>query len=205
MRMGGLCLALLLVVAVPNPSPAQEPDVDMLYDFRAEVRAEALIVNDGVMGGRSSSGFEVAPEGFGVFSGTVSLENNGGFASFRLPLAPTVMAGATHVVLRVRGDGQRYQVRLRSGRRWDGVAYAAGFDTTADEWITLELPLSDFQPSFRGYRPRGVGPVDPTEVGQVGIMITDKQAGPFRLEIEWVGVTRGGSRSDSAEKGRSAG
>lgn len=198
MRWSGSSLALVLGLAVPNVSLAQAPDMTKLFDFRSEVRAEALIVNDGVMGGRSSSRFEAAREGYGVFSGTVSLENNGGFASFRLPLGPTVMMGATKVVLRVRGDGQRYQVRLRSGRRWDGVAFAAGFDTTAGRWSTVELPLSDFEPSFRGYRPRGVGPVDPAEVGQVGIMITDKQAGPFRLEIEWIGVDRGGEPGSDA-------
>jgi NADH dehydrogenase [ubiquinone] 1 alpha subcomplex assembly factor 1 len=100
------------------------------------------------------------------------------------------MAGASHLVLRVRGDGQRYQARLRPGRRYDGIAFAAGFETTANEWVTVELLIDGFEPSFRGYRPPGVRPLDPADVGQVGIMLTDKQAGPFRLEIEWIGVRR---------------
>lgn len=164
--------------------------MDPLFDFTTAADVDASIVNDGVMGGRSSSTFEVDGGGFAVFSGTVSLENNGGFASVRLPIPAGAMTGATHLVLRVRGDGQRYQARLRAGRRYDGIAFAAGFGTSAGEWVTVEVPLDGFQPTFRGYRPRGVGPLDPAEVGQVGIMLTDKQAGPFRLEIETVGVRR---------------
>lgn len=43
------------------------------------------IVNDGVMGGLSSSRVSVNDDKI-IFSGNVSLENNGGFASLRSPL-----------------------------------------------------------------------------------------------------------------------
>lgn len=191
-----LLAALLIGAFAVTPSIAQEAEMDPLFDFRAGSPVEAFVVNDGVMGGRSSSRLELADEGFAVFSGNVSLENNGGFASVRLPIPPRAMAGATHLVLRVRGDGQRYQARLRSGRQWDGVSWAAEFEASRSGWVTVEMPLDGFEPTFRGYRPRRAGPVAPAEVGQVGIMITDKQVGPFRLEIEWVGVRR--ERSPSA-------
>ena len=90
----------------------------------------------------------------------------------------------------MRGDGNRYQVRLRPGRRFDGVAYAAAFETMADRWITVELPTSAFEPTYRGFRPRRVGPIDPSRIAQLGLMLTDKQEGPFQLEIEWIGVRR---------------
>jgi len=188
MHIGGLVVALALV---SSPSSAQHSTMDIILDFRHDAETEALIVNDGVMGGRSSSRIDLDSADFAVFEGTLSLENNGGFASVRLPIPAGTMDTASHLVLRVRGDGRRYQARLRPGRRYDGVAWAAGFGTDAGEWVTLELPLEDFEPSFRGYRPRGVGPLDPADVGQVGIMLTDKREGPFRLEIEWVGVRRG--------------
>ena len=37
-------------------------------------------INDQVMGGLSSSGFRLDAAGWAVFEGTVSLQNNGGFA-----------------------------------------------------------------------------------------------------------------------------
>ena len=41
------------------------------------------IVDDNVMGGRSSSNISLNKDGFGVFNGTISLDNNGGFCSVR--------------------------------------------------------------------------------------------------------------------------
>ena len=31
-------------------------------------------------------------------------------------------------------------------------------------------------------------PLDPKEIKQLGFMISDKQVGNFRLEIDWIGV-----------------
>ncbi len=44
------------------------------------------IVNDAVMGGLSSSTVSINNEGKILFSGNVSLDNNGGFASLRSPI-----------------------------------------------------------------------------------------------------------------------
>lgn len=159
-----------------------------LIDFADDDPIEWLIVNDGVMGGRSTSSVRVGDEGIAVFEGDLSLENNGGFASVRIAVREGALAGASRIVLRVRGDGKQYQFRLRAGRRFDGVAFVADFATTASEWITVTLPLESFEPRFRGYRPPGVGPLDPSQVMQLGLMLTDKQEGPFRLEIEWIDV-----------------
>ena len=47
------------------------------------VHAEWWVINDTVMGGRSSSSWQLSEHDIGVFQGSVSLENNGGFASVR--------------------------------------------------------------------------------------------------------------------------
>jgi hypothetical protein len=190
-----LALVLATLAAVlATPATGQETDAVTLIDFRAELPDDWAIVNDGVMGGVSSSTF-TWKDGVAVFAGDLSLENNGGFASVRIAVPPGAMAGAERLSVRVRGDGKRYQLRLRPGRRFDGVAFAADFDTRAGEWITVSLALDAFEPTFRGYRPRGVGPLDPAGVGQVGFMLTDKQEGPFRLEIEWIALDGGESGS----------
>ncbi len=116
-----------------------------------------------------------------VFSGTLSLENNGGFASVRR-LVRSGLESATGVRLRLRGDGRRYQFRLRQDGGFDGVAWRAEFPTDG-EWQTLELRFADFEPVFRGYAVPGAGPVVPAAVRQIGFLIADKQPGPFRLQI----------------------
>lgn len=171
---------------------AQDADAVRIIDFDSDTVGNWYPVNDGVMGGRSSSSIRSSGEGVGVFEGDLSLENNGGFASVRTEIPDGALAGLSRIVLRVRGDGKRYQVRLRMDTNFDGIAYVASFETAPNEWIKVEIPLASFEPSFRGYRPRDAEPLDASRVRQIGIMLTDKQQGRFRLEIDWIGAGHGG-------------
>lgn len=138
------------------------------------------VVNDGVMGGVSSSRMVAAEEGL-RFEGELSLENNGGFASVRR-LVESDFSGTDRVLLEVRGDGRTYQFRLRQSGRFDGVAWRAEFETS-NEWRTVELPFGNFEPVFRGRSVPEAGPVVPDDVRQIGFMLADKQPGPFWLEV----------------------
>lgn len=137
-------------------------------------------VNDGVMGGLSS-GRMVEDGGSLRFEGELSLENNGGFASVRRFL-DTEIQDAAGVRITLRGDGRRYQFRLRQDGRFDGVTWRAEFDTGGD-WQTVELLFTDFAPVFRGRPVPEAGPVLPERVRQIGFMVADKREGPFALEI----------------------
>lgn len=170
------------------PMTSQDDGAEILLDFRSESGGRWFAVNDGVMGGRSSSAMRSTSEGGAVFEGNLSLENNGGFASVRTDVSEGSLSGFTRLLIHVRGDGKRYQIRLRTSTAFDGVAYAAGFETVANEWTTVEIPLASFAPTFRGYRPRNAAPLEASEVRQIGVMVTDKQEGPFRLEIAWIGA-----------------
>jgi hypothetical protein len=138
------------------------------------------------MGGLSQSHLELSQGDNGLFTGIVSLENNGGFASVRASIPVLDLSEFRGVRVRVKGDGRRYQLRFRSEASLDGVAYRAEFDTVADEWSEIDLPFDGFQASFRGVTPRGAGPLDTSAIRQVGFLIGDKREGPFRLEIAWV-------------------
>jgi monofunctional biosynthetic peptidoglycan transglycosylase len=158
----------------------------VLIQFENPDDVRWTIVNDGVMGGISSSDMELTEEGTALFSGSVSLENNGGFASVRGVFPTLDLSAYEGVVIRVRGDGRRYQLRFRTDGSFDGVAYRAEFDTRAGEWQEVTLPFEAFEPSFRGYVPRRAGPLDTRRIRQAGFLIGDKRDGPFRLEIAWV-------------------
>jgi monofunctional biosynthetic peptidoglycan transglycosylase len=187
-----LILALALVVIPPGSAEGQEVRRTVL-EFIPEAVADWYVVNDGVMGGVSSSQMRPMAGDIAVFEGVLSLENNGGFASVRTEIQERALAGASALVLRVRGDGKRYQLRLRMDRSWDGVAYGASFETKADQWTTVEVPLDRFRPTFRGFVPRNARPLDPAQVRQIGLMLTDKQEGPFRLEIAGLDAAIGSS------------
>jgi|TARA_B100000745_G_scaffold295074_1_gene238798 monofunctional biosynthetic peptidoglycan transglycosylase len=148
------------------------------------------IVNDGVMGGRSTSKISLTDERTALFTGFVSLENNGGFASTRAAFQSLDLSAYEGVTLRVKGDGRRYQLRFRQNGAFDGVAYGVEFKTTPGEWTEVDLPFETFQATFRGYVPRGSGPLDPARIRQMGILIGDEKEGPFALEIDWVRAYR---------------
>ena len=144
------------------------------------------VINDGVMGGGlSSSRFSVA-EGFACFQGSVSLENNGGFASARSQPQEHDLSPFQGVLLRVRGDGKRYALRLRNSSDFDGVSYQAHFVTVSGQWISLLLPFESFKPVFRGRLVQNAEPLDLKSVKTFGFLISDKQAGGFRLDISSV-------------------
>ncbi len=183
MTIAGALTALLLL---PSSLTVAHPDSTWLFRFPDDVPEEWLVVNDGVMGGLSRSEFVAAADGHAVFRGEMSLENNGGFASVRGFVPEGISPETRALQIRVRGDGRTYQVRLRMGRRFDGVAYALEFATEKDAWQVIELPLSGFAPTFRGRRPRNAPPLALEAVRQLGLMIADKREGPFRLDVEWI-------------------
>ena len=140
-------------------------------------------IDDPVMGGVSASTAQLTAEGTLVFSGTVSLENNGGFASIRSSALDGAHQSARGITLSVRGDGKRYKVNLRTSDTFDSVQYQAVFETAAGKWETIRIPFDAFRPVFRG-RPVPDAPVlAPQRIVSVGFLISDRQAGPFRLEI----------------------
>ena len=162
-----------------------------LFDFEIATNSPAWeVVNDDVMGGVSTSQFQVLTNGCAVFSGTVRLENNGGFASVRSAPVRDDLAGHTAFVLRVRGDGRRYKFSVRTGAGFDTPLYQSSFMTKPGEWEEHRLAFSDFAPTFRGRVLKDVPPLNPAKVNSVGFNISDKQAGPFRLEIDWIKASR---------------
>lgn len=176
-------LAMLSATSLTVSEPAGSGP-EALFDFRDPgAAADWVPVNDTVMGGVSSSRIQATTDGTAVFTGSVSLENNGGFASVRTRARNHDLRGYDGVELRVRGDGRRYKINMKNDPYLDGAMYRAEFDTTADSWTTIRIRFEEFVPTFRGRQIRDGRPLDLAHVMSFGLMISDKQAGPFRLEL----------------------
>lgn len=163
---------------------SEKPEIT-LEDFKADASLQWRIINDGVMGGLSGSRMDILQEEIGRFSGKVSLDNNGGFASTRALVGHIDLEGTEKLIIKVKGDGQRYSFRMRTDQYFDGVSYAAKFETQKDEWSTIELPYTDFIPTFRGRRVRAPE-LKGSNIRQIGFLIADKQEGNFELLIDWI-------------------
>jgi len=160
----------------------------MIEYFNSSNHLNWEVINDGVMGGISESKFEIKPDQTCVFSGMVSLKNNGGFASLRASLNGSVSGNFEKIVIRVKGDGKTYSFRIRTDENFDGVAYTCSFSTKKDEWIEYEFSPDDFVPTFRGRTLSNVPPLSNLNISHVGFLISEKQSGNFELIIEWIKV-----------------
>jgi Complex I intermediate-associated protein 30 (CIA30)/NAD(P)H-binding len=130
-------------------------------------------VDDVVMGGVSESGIRLETN-YAVFSGNVSTENSGGFASVRTRnFDPSLnLSNYQGIELRVKGDGQRYKLFVRTEDKWDGIGYAHSFDTIANEWLTIQVPFRDLVPIFRAKTVNEAAPIDTTQICSFQLMLS---------------------------------
>ena len=153
----------------------------MVFDFsKKEKISNWSITNDSVMGGLSSSKMTVNDQGEGVFSGTVSTDNNGGFAMTRLPVNIVLHANMSKLIIKLKGDGKKYQFRIKSKneqRFW----YVQSFQTSKST-EEIELPLNKFYASFRGYK-LNVDNFSATTITEIAILIGNKKDEEFKLKI----------------------
>jgi monofunctional biosynthetic peptidoglycan transglycosylase len=147
-------------------------------------------VNDGVMGGVSDGRFKINDDKNMEFFGTLSLENNGGFASVRSRPTAVNLRKSDSIVARLRGDGREYTMNLYVPRGSGGYSFRQSFKTKKGVWINVSFPLDKFVATYRG-RVFPNQKLDPNKVNSMGFLLGDKKAGPFKLEVEWIKVRRG--------------
>ena len=182
-----IMLAGLALPAAATSPP--EPPVRTVIEFNGDASEPRWVaVNDGVMGGRSQGG-PALEDGRLQFRGELSLANSGGFSSVRTVGQAFDFSGATAVVLRVRGDGRPYQLRLSGAERYRGIAvsYGGEFATQAGQWIEVRVPLATLEPTVRGMRLQGP-PIPLSDIREIGLLIADKREGAFALDVDWIGL-----------------
>lgn len=175
-------LLLMTTIAVFPTAPVAAGDIR----FDAIETKHWQVINDTVMGGVSRSRFYQQGDD-AIFEGTVSLDNNGGFASVRRVISPEFQNGSI-IKLIVKGDGRRYQFRLKTHRLYEGAAYVAEFSTERNAWQQVTLYEKDFTARFRGRTISNAPTLKFGDAVQVGLLIGDKIEGDFRLQIQAIEV-----------------
>ena len=184
-----LVLSALAACSTNEPGAAIEQS-RVAYDFTTQaVVASWSVQNDTVMGGVSESSSTWVNKQL-VFSGNLSLENNGGFVSCFGPIdekLATVIGGATSLYLRATGDGKTYLFQLRGN---DGTNYVQRFTSTMEEDQVYVLPLSEFTSvDWRLTEIADAPPIETSNIYQMGIYLVDKQTGPFSIAISSIGIS----------------
>jgi len=161
----------------------------ILFDFTdPDVANGWHAIDDRVMGGVSRSRLRSDPAGHAVFEGIVRMERNGGFASVRSGPGDRGLPGAGACLITVHGDGQRFRLSLLTDDGVDSIGYQAGFTPPASTWQTVRLPLAGFRARLRGREFPDAPPLDPARIRQVGLMIGDRQVGPFALHVRQIAL-----------------
>lgn len=176
-----------MFLSIATVSVAEER---ILFSFdKADSAKPWQTVNDGVMGGRSDGRFKINEDKNMEFFGTLSLENNGGFASVRARGGNLALKKDDVIVARVKGNGREYKFNIYDQQNLGGFSYRQSFKTKKDEWIEVDLPVSKFVATWRG-RVFPNQKLDPSNVTGLGFLLGDKKAGPFMLEVEWIKVRK---------------
>ena len=187
------------LVGVVSPY-LQPPTSEILFDFAnptTDIKETWGVLDDVVMGGVSQSNIRLY-DNKAIFSGIVSTDNNGGFASVRTrnfnpPLDISEYEG---IELRVIGDGKRYKFITRCEGKWDGIGYCYSFDTVYNFPTTIRIPFPDLIPVFRAKTVSDAGDFDSSKVYSMQLMLSKFEydgglnpkfeAGSFGLQIEYI-------------------
>jgi hypothetical protein len=161
------------------------PDLEVFNFDKNSSLKDWRIVDDVVMGGRSDGNFKINDSGHGEFSGIVSLEKNGGFSSVRYRFQTVDVSNFSKMIIRLKGDGKRYQFRLKSKQN-ERQSYISYFETTG-KWETIEIELRSMYPTWRGMT-LDMPDFQGKTIEELAFLISNNKAETFKLEIDHISL-----------------
>lgn len=177
--------AIILLAFLMITSINQNQENYLLNSSIMETKNKWLIVNDGVMGGLSSSKVNIKEDKI-IFSGNISLENNGGFASLRSPIKNHNFENFYGIEIRIMGDGKCYSISMKETTYFSGYFYTSTFETKKDKWIKIKIPFDQFKLNYFGKETKSNKNIPLNNIKEISLLIGDKQEGNFTAEIDYV-------------------
>lgn len=163
------------------------PDKQYKIDFGSKTGGESWeVVNDGVMGGLSE-GQLFLKENSILFKGTLSLENNGGFSTFRSPMGSYDLSRYSTVSIRYKCSERNFEMTLATSRYFFRTNYKYAFTKKYGEWDEVTFNLTDFSAYRMGNALNERIPATKLDdIIRIGFILSDKKQGAFELEIDYI-------------------
>jgi len=178
-------ILFLISVILIKTTTIQNDENFLLNAALMKTENQWRIVNDGVMGGLSSSKAVIKDDKI-IFSGNVSLENNGGFASLRSPVKDYNFEKFSGIEIKIKGDGKRYSISMKEITYFSGYFYTSSFETNKDEWIVAQIPFNQFKLYYLGKDINSSKKIPLDNIKEISLLIGDKQEGEFKAEIDYI-------------------
>ena len=161
--------ALLFLLTNNKDESLGEPMI--IDNLTSESNQRWVFFTDRVMGGISSGSLKLIEEEgdkFYKMTGDVSTKNNGGFIQFRADLRGMNLKENDFEGLRllVRGNGENYNIHIRTGRTFMPWQYYSVEFKTSKDWNEIIIPFSNFKRS-NFYQPKNFNSKDIATLGIV--------------------------------------
>ncbi len=144
-------------------------------------------ITDNVMGGVSTSKLDMKGTSI-LFTGSISFDNNGGFASLRSGFGKYDLSTYDAVRIKFKSQNQKFALTLDNSRNWWEPNYKYEFQSEqSSDWKTVSFNLADFHEEIIGRKSGNkISNSILKNICQIGIITNDKKEGPFSLEIDYI-------------------
>lgn len=181
-----------------------------LWDFTDPAVISRFIVSYDALWeeGYSNASFTRSSSGFGLFSGFLDTDTlpvdrtieKAGWAAINSPTARRSFyrsdsydwGGYTHLRIRVRGDGRKYNINIRTpgtlDLTWFDMYSYTLYTHGGPYWQEVRIPFSKFYFQYKGALQDVQLPPPLFMVSCVSITLTERVTGPFALEIDYIGL-----------------
>lgn len=161
-------------------------DTMLLFDFGQNKQGQDWrIINDTVMGGKSEAIVSFTSN-TAILQGNLSLENNGGFSSFRSQFDDYDLSAYTHLKIRYNSHGRTFGIMLETSKFFFRPHYKYEINS-GNKWETLTIPIKEFK-QYRLGESTGEKIKENTfdDIIRIGCILLDKKQGEFKLEIDTI-------------------
>ena len=160
---------------------------NLMVDFgEKQEGSQWKVINDGVMGGLSKGKLLIKQETM-LFQGNVSLDNYGGFTSMKSPFEKMDLSDFEKVKIRMTASGQTFSMTFETDETWFAPYFKAPLATISNEWQVIEVSLDQFKQYQLGQSDgRAINKGDLANVFRLGIITSQKKAGTFELEVDYI-------------------
>jgi hypothetical protein len=175
----------IIFAAIIMNNPQQDGGSILLDASIMKTKDQWRIVNDDVMGGISSSKAIIKDDKI-TFSGNVSLDNNGGFASLRSPVKNYTFENFSGIEIKIMGDGKRYSISMKETTYFSGYFYTSSFETKKDQWIIVQIPFNQLKLYYFGKETNSTKKIPLNNIKEISLLIGNKQEGDFSAEVDYI-------------------